>query len=165
MKDSLSFVVAVVVSAILLYLYPLTASLDRQQQLIFLMTQQAVTRFVDDVCAKGFLSAPMYREFEEQLATSGLSIRVDLKHVKKRWITSKENGDMIESMEEYYNPQILEVLFPADDYEDADSDGTYYFAAGDEFYVTVKSEETAGNQDSVPLVWLPYGGIVKNAPH
>ncbi len=165
MKDGLSFVAAVVVSAILLYVYPLTASVDRQQQLMFLMTQQAVTRFVDDVCTKGFLSAPMYRQFEEQLATSGLSIRVDLKHVKKSWITSKENGDLIESMEEYYNPQIHELLFPANNYGDSDSGGTYYFATGDEFYVTVKSEETEGGRYPTPLVWLPFGGIVKNAAH
>ena len=163
---------AVIVSAILLYVYPISSTWDRQHQIMFLMTQQTLTRFVDDVCKKGFVSAAMMRNFREQIAEIGLSFDIELKHIKKTWIVANEKKDVEAEMgqyfqieEEFYTPQINEVLFPSATALHGGPVKAYYFQSGDEFYVTVKSDETEGGQYPVPLVWLPYGGIVKNAAH
>jgi hypothetical protein len=167
MQDSLSFLAAVVISAVLLFVVPLQMSVDRQTHFSQFHIEQHVVRFVDYVCQKGFISPSMYIELQSKLLPiNGKNIKIEMKHVKTVYVPRKLNGGTITNEmseftaveEEYYQTQIFEQLFPSK----KNDDGTlplYYMNVGESFEVSVSSD------DPSPQTYFSYGALIKNEAH
>jgi hypothetical protein len=176
MKDGLSFIVAVIVASLLMFMIPLTASLERRDQLAYMMTYRTVTQFVDDVCVKGKITAAMYRDFQERLAHSGVPLKTELTHTRIRYVLADNQPDTTadwrEMEEQFYTPQIVEWLFPGE----AVKRGIYYMNIGDSFEVLVANKEptramnmrswlSANAEQIEPAIWIPYGCMIRHETH
>jgi hypothetical protein len=175
-KDGLSFIVAVVVASLLMFTIPMTASLERRDQLAYMMTYRTVTQFVDDVCVKGKITAAMYRNFQERLAHSGVSMKTDLTHTRIRYVLANNQPDTTpdwrEMEEQFYTQQIVEWLFPSE----GTKRGVYYMNVGDSFEVLVSNKEPTGAMNMrswlsadgahiEPAIWIPYGCMIRHETH
>ncbi|MCQ4085595.1 hypothetical protein [Saccharibacillus sp. JS10] len=111
---------AALLAVLLLFMYPLYEQARSQDKLANITIQGAATHFIDRTRTKGYITPTMYEEFNAQLAATGYSYDVELKHMHK--LTSPDYSDPANTStfqnsfttyySEFYNEQILAVLFP-----------------------------------------------------
>ncbi len=82
--NSFSKVFAVLIAVLLLYLYPISAAFDQQDDISELVVLKATTTFVDAVRDKGFVSPTMYTDFMETIAATGNTFDVQMEHGSKK---------------------------------------------------------------------------------
>lgn len=71
---------------ILLYIYPLYQGMERQDDRSQMVVQRSVTRFVDAVRTKGYVTPTMYRQFNEEIAATGNVFDIEMVHEHKLYI-------------------------------------------------------------------------------
>ena len=76
MGDSLITVVAIFLAAILMFIFPLIAVSERQDDVSQLVVETATTDFVDNVRSTGKLTIDGYDKFVQQLGSTGNSYKV-----------------------------------------------------------------------------------------
>ena len=171
-----------ILAVVLLYLYPASEALERQDDLAYLMVYKSVTSFVDAVRDKGYVSPVMYNDFFNQLAATGNTFDIQLEHDQKRYTpvytdpadASTFQNRITTDYDGYYTPQIMGVLFP-DKTDPIDSPSRVYkMEVGDFFNVTVKNTNTTGatvlrnfltNGDQETKIAVTYGGMIRNEDH
>ncbi|MGG1639070.1 hypothetical protein [Paenibacillus sp. NRS-1760] len=172
---------AVLISLLLLYLYPLSAAFNQQDDISELVALRATTSFVDAVRDKGGITPVMYNDFMTALAATGNSFVVEMEHGSKTYVPVYDDPTRPESFrgtyeihyDAYYNAQILPVLFPDNTQAKDTPDRRYRMREGDSFSVTVRNtNRTAGtlifdmlNNTISPneKIVIPYGGMVRHA--
>ncbi|MFE4569131.1 hypothetical protein [Paenibacillus chitinolyticus] len=175
--DTLSKAFVLILAVLLLYIYPLSDSAAREDDLSRVIAFETMTRFVDNVRDKGRLTPAMYEQFQKELTTSGQEFDVNMEHKHKRYVpVYDDQGRFAEKYtvedEAFYNAQILSVLFPENSLPPDRADRTYKLGAGDYFTVTVRSLsrtpavvwQDALNGTNTPggQLYMPYGGMVRN---
>jgi len=178
--NSILKVFAVIIAILLLYIFPISAAFDQQDDVSELVVLRATTSFVDAVRDKGFISPSMYNDFLQAIHATGNTFDVQMEHGQKRYIPVYDDPARPETFrneyevhfDRFYNAQILHVLFPDSAAGKDDPSRRYKLHAGDTFYVTVKNtNRTNGtilhdflNNASSPheKIFIPYGGAVRN---
>ena len=78
MGDTLITVIAIVLAAILIFVFPLMTMSDRTDDVSQLAVETATTDFVDDVRTTGRLSMDKYSKFVETISATGNSYDVEM---------------------------------------------------------------------------------------
>ncbi|MGF9697004.1 hypothetical protein [Paenibacillus sp. MABNR03] len=180
MINAVSKLLAVMLAVLLLYVYPASETADRQDDMTRMTVYQTVTRFVDSVRTKGYISPGMYAEFEEQLARTGNVYEITMEHLHKKYVPhytdpmdqSTFTGTYETVQDGYYSAQILETLFPdTDTFPGDDLLRRYTLTLGDFFTITLKNtnrtpamlfREWLYGTDPASAVFTTYGGMVLN---
>ena len=173
-----------ILAVLLLYIYPISESFERQDDVSYVVAFRTVTNFVDSVRNKGYITPTMYNEFHEQLHATGNTYDVQMEHYHKKYDPvyqdnlfdptqpSTFQGDFQVNDDGFYNEQIFKVLFP-DNADPKDSKTRRYrMSVGDLFKVTVVNTNRTnatvlrdilnnGNSPTEKIV-IPYGGMVQN---
>lgn len=178
--NSISKILAVLIAVLLLYLYPISAAFEQQDDISELVVLKATTTFVDAVRDKGFVSPTMYNDFMEAIGATGNTFDVQMEHGSKKYVPVYDDPTRPETFrgsyevhyDAFYNAQILPILFPNSTAEKDDPSRRYKLRVGDTFAVTVKNtNRTPGtilfdflNQAISPndKIFIPYGGVVRN---
>ena len=147
MGDSLMTIIAIVLAAVLMFVFPLMSMSDRSDDISQLTVKTATTEFVDNVRTTGRLTMDDYAAFEQEISATGntYDIEMEVKVLdenpgKKTTIaSSKRIGENVSySM---YTSQILDIL--------SSEDGTNKVLAlkeGDMFSTSVKNTNTTLSQ-------------------
>lgn len=153
MEDTLSIVFALIISILIMFLFPLMDTWDLQDNLSYVTTYATVVDFVDTVRNTGYISPEVYYAFETKLETTGNTFDVTMEHRK-----------FIEDVSNYQNVYTNDIMAKI-------SSGTNYeLDKYDYFYVTVKNtnktqatvirEFLFANEETSFKIGVAYGGIV-----
>ncbi|WP_339282954.1 hypothetical protein [Paenibacillus sp. FSL R5-0486] len=180
MINAASKLLAVLLAVLLLYVYPAAETADRQDDIARMAAVQNVTRFVDAVRTKGYISPRMLADFEEQLAQTGNVYDVSMEHLHKKYVphyidpmdNNSFNGTYEVVQDGYYAAQIRERLFPSSGVIPVDDPGRRYtLTTGDFFTVTLQNtnrtpsmliREWLSGTVQASAVFVTYGGMVLN---
>ena len=178
--NSITKVFAILIAVLLLYIFPISAAFDHQDDVSELVVLRAVTAFVDAVRDKGYISPEMYNDFVQALNATGNTYDIQMEHGQKRYDPVYDDplrpetfrGEYAVHYEMFYNAQILPVLFPDNAAGKDDPSRRYRLAVGDTFYVLVKNtnrtngtilHDFLNNAGSTHVkIFIPYGGMVRN---
>lgn len=181
MSNSVSKWFAAFLSVLLLYMVPAGESARRQDDLSRIVVYQSVTKFVDSVRMKGYLSPQMYRDFIHELDVTGNLYEVELEHQHKKY--QPNYGDPADAgtfqdsytvvYDAFFESEILGHLFPEAPLQQEDQSRIYKLTAGDFFQVKIKSQNktpslllfdtlTGSNSGDKAAIVFPYGGMVLN---
>lgn len=180
MINSISKILAALLAVLLLYVYPAVEAAGKQDDLSRLAAYNTVTKFVDAVRTKGYITPTMYEQFQIELARTGNTYTIELEHMHKKYVpeyTDPMNEDTFSGKFEavwdgYYNDQVLNVLFPDSELDKHDPARVYKLTAGDFFHVTCAN--TNRTPADIFMEWLQidtsegssifanYGGMVIN---
>lgn len=144
MGDSLITIVAIVLAAILMFVFPLMAMSDRTDDVSQLAVQTATTDFVDTVRTTGKLTANNYSKYVETINSTGnaydveMEIKVLDENPGKK--TSQAQQDKIGENVYYsmYTSQILDQL--------PNNNSVIALKEGDMFSVSAKNTNTTLSQ-------------------
>lgn len=139
MSDTLITVVAILLAAILMFVFPLMSVAERTDDMSSLSVQTATTEFVDNSRAVGKITLDNYQKLVSTLQATGntYDIEIEVKILdenvgkKSAWTTGTVIGENI--YYSVYTAQIMEVL-TADN-----GTSTYNMSEGDIISVSVKN--------------------------
>ncbi|MDO7904918.1 hypothetical protein Q5741_00655 [Paenibacillus sp. JX-17] len=180
MVNSLSKVFAALLAVMLLYIYPAAEAAQRQDDLSRLAARQAVTRFVDAVRTKGFITPLMYSEFTNELALTGNLYDINLEHQHLKYVPDYLDaaepdtfqGSYQTVYDGYYNAQIFAKLYPGSSVSE-DGERRYLMTADDFFSVRItntnrtmseslRSMLLLSTEADASSIYISYGGMVLN---
>ena len=78
MGDSLITIIAIILAAILMFVFPLMSMSDRSDDISQLTVKTATTEFVDNVRTTGRLSMDNYAAFEQEISATGNSYDIEM---------------------------------------------------------------------------------------
>lgn len=143
MGDSLITIIAIVLAAVLMFVFPLMTMSDRTDDMSQLSVKTSTTEFVDNVRTSGKLTATNYDKFVETIGATGNTYDVEMEakildeNPGKK--TAQTSADKIGENVYYskYTSQLLEEL---------DKKNSITFKEGDYFSVSVKNTNTTLSQ-------------------
>lgn len=152
MEDSLSIIFAVIVSLLLMFLFPMIDTWEMQDNLSYVVVYSAVTDFVDTVRNTGYITQEAYDAFESKIYSTGNTFAVSMEH--------REFNEDIDAYLNTYTNEIMEQM----------KTGIYKLDKYDYFYVTVKntnktqatilSEFLSSDAGENFKIGVSYGGVV-----
>ena len=166
MGDSLSLVFSMIVAILIMFMFPMMDSWERQDDLSYMTAYTATVDFVDGVRNTGVLTRNMLNAFNSKLAATGNSYDITLEHREYKIVPAVGGGSEVVYLNHYTN-EIDQSIVPIS------SSGEYHFNKGDYFYVSVKN--TNKTQATVmkeaiyglPIdsfkIGVPYGGQIKSS--
>lgn len=136
MSDTLVTVVAIGISAVLMFVFPLMTMSDRTDDISQLTVETATTEFVDRIRTTGKITPDEYFKFEQNIGSTGniynieMEVRILDENAGKK--TTQTVADKIGENEYYsvYTSQIEQVL---------NADKTYVLKEGDIVSVSVRN--------------------------
>ncbi len=139
MSDTLITIVAILLAAILMFVFPLMSVAERSDDMSSLTVQTATTEFVDNARAVGKITMANYQQLVSSLNATGntydieMEVKVLDENVGKKsaWTTGTVIGENI--YYSVYTAQIMEVL------TDENGTSSYNMAEGDIISVSVKN--------------------------
>ena len=147
MGDTLITVIAIVLAAILMFVFPLMTMSDRTDDVSQLTVETATTEFVDDVRTTGRLSMDKYSSFVETISATGNTYDVEM----EAQILDENPGKKTTQAEPtkigenvyytMYTSQIMDAINP-----DNGVTRTLALKEGDIFSVNVKNTNTTLSQ-------------------
>ena len=164
MGDSLSVIFATIVAAIIMFLFPMLDTWERQDDLSYIAAYTVVVNTVDSVRNTGRLTDDMYNSLITTLDATGNRFDVQLEHRAAEYVNAGPDTYEVVYLN-YYNKDILEKLNGSEhEYTD--------FRKGDYFYISVKNrnktQATVLKQNLYGVVMetfkigVPYGGQIRN---
>lgn len=140
MGDSLTTIIAIFLAAVLMFVFPLAAIADRNDDTSQMYIQTTLDNFVNTVAAKGKLTKSDYEQLEAQLAATNNSYDIELTiNVADVNPGKKSDNTKVGDTTYYsvYTTQIEGVL---------NESQTYYLKEGDYIKVSVKNINTTISQ-------------------
>ena len=143
MGDSLITVVAIILAAVLMFIFPLMSISDRTDDISQLSVQTATNDFVNEVAQTGILEGSEYDAFLQTLAATGNSfdVEMELKVLDEnpgKKVTQASADKIGENV--YYSKYTSQLL--GEMYEDDGTSDKMTLKEGDNFAVTVKNTNT-----------------------
>jgi len=182
MSETFSKITALVISVLLLFIFPTENLLSRQDDITQIIVLNETTEFVDSVRNLGYITPLMYMQFCEALSATGNIYEITMEHIH----TSidpiyTDPDDMTSFQHDYginqritYTEEILEQLFPQNSLP-SHSVNSYRLSVGDFFRVRVYNASktpAAKVQQLLLMSELPvrriivnYGGMVRDENH
>ena len=169
MGDSLSVIFATIVAAIIMFLFPMLDTWERQDDLSYMAAYTAVVDTVDAVRNTGRLTSAMYSNLLETITTTGNRFKVQMEHREYVLVPVKDGAGNVTGYEmvyvTHYTNDILNALNSASgEYTD--------FNKGDFFYISIKNtnktqatmmkQNLYGTKMETFKIGVPYGGQIKN---
>ena len=139
MSDTLITIVAILLAAILMFVFPLMSVAERSDDMSSLSVQTATTEFVDNSRVVGKITMANYQKLVSTISATGntFDIEMEVKILdenvgkKSAWTTGTVIGENI--YYSVYTAQILEVLM------DENGTSSYNMSEGDILSVSVKN--------------------------
>lgn len=163
MGDSLSIIFATIVAAIIMFLFPMLDTWERQDDLSYMAAYTAVVDTVDAVRNTGRLTSDMYDDLVSTVNSTGNRFDIQMEH-RQYVIVPVDGGTPQMVYVNHYTDEILNNLNVSGDYVE--------FNKGDFFYVSIKNtnktQATMLKQNLYATkmetfkIGVPYGGQVKN---
>lgn len=141
MGDSLTTIIAIFLAAVLMFIFPLAAIADRNDDTSQMYIQTTLDNFVNTVASKGTLTLKDYEELEAQLEATNNSYDIELViNVADVNPGKKTDNQKVGDTTYYsvYTAQIESVL--------GSEAHTYYLKEGDYIKVSVKNINTTISQ-------------------
>lgn len=159
MEDSLITIFSIILAVLLMFIFPLMDTWERQDDISYMSVYANVVEFVDSARNLGYITKDMYDSFIRSVYATGNSYQITLEHRNFELVPSFESGVYVNT----YTNSIIEKL---------NSDGRYDMEQGDYFYVSVKNTNKtqatqlqeviyASSQETFKI-GVPYGGMVRN---
>lgn len=166
MEDSLAIIFATIVAVLLMFIFPLMDTWERQDDLSYMLAYSIVVDFVDTVRNTGYMTEDMIARFESDLAATGNVFDIQYEHRKLVYMNAGE--DVYKTGYLYrFNNYIFEQI-------SADENKRYTeFDKGDYFYVSIKNTNKtqstlvkeflySSNMETFKI-GVPYGGMIRNS--
>ena len=173
MGDSLSIIFATIVAAIIMFLFPMLDTWERQDDLSYMAAYTAVVDTVDSVRNTGRLTEEMYNDLVSTLTATGNRFDISLEH--RQYVmapvgTPNADGTYNDYEMVYVNHYTDEILSHL---TDPSKDNEYKeFNTYDYFYISVKNTNVTqatvlkqnlyGTKMETFKIGVPYGGQIKN---
>lgn len=147
MGDTLITVVAIVLAAVLMFVFPLMTMSDRTDDVSKLAVETATTEFVDDIRTTGKLTMDKYSKFVENISSTGNSYDVEMElqvldENPGKKTTQAESTKIGENVYyTMYTSQILDTINPS-----SGQTKTLALKEGDIFSASVKNTNTTLSQ-------------------
>lgn len=159
MEDSLITIFSIILAVLLMFIFPLMDTWERQDDISYMSVYANVVEFVDSARNLGYITKDMYDSFIRSVYATGNSYQITLEHRNFELVPDFESGVYVNT----YTNSIIEKL---------NSDGRYDMEQGDYFYVSVKNTNKtqatqlqeviyASSQETFKI-GVPYGGMVRN---
>ncbi|GGJ23670.1 hypothetical protein [Paenibacillus hunanensis] len=178
MSNAIMKIFAALLALLLMGIWPIYTAYSSQDNSSQIVALNAVTRFVDSVRDKGYITPTMMQQFKDQLFLTGNTYDIQMEHQHKRYDPVYDDDANFKNTyqvhyEGYYNSQIEAKLFPAGNDNPDDPVRVYKLSQGDFFSVTVKNTNRTmatlmgdmlfggGNAPNEKIV-IPYGGMILN---
>lgn len=172
MGDTLITVIAIVLAAVLMFVFPLMTMSDRTDDISQLTVETATTEFVDDVRTTGKLSMDKYSQFVQNISSTGNSYEVEMQlqvldENPGKKTTQAESTKIGENVYyTMYTSQILETINPS-----SGVTKTLALKEGDMFSASVRNTNTTMSQqlknffysvtgNDTYVIAAEHGGIV-----
>ena len=136
MGDSVITIVAIVLAAILMFVFPLMTMSDRTDDVSQLAVETTTTDFVDEVRTTGKITPDKYNKFIENIGSTGNTYNVEMQvqvldeNPGKKTLTLQSDKIGENAYYSVYTSQIEEVL---------NNNKNYNLKEGDMFSVSVKN--------------------------
>ena len=156
MGDSLTTIVAIFLAAVLMFVFPLMAVSNNQEDVTQLAVTEATQEFVNKAATKGKITQEDYDAYVQTLGATGntYDIKLEVQHLDENpgKKTSTTSGDMIGENVRYstFTDEILKSF-------NDDGNGTYSLSKGDNVIVTVNNTNTTLAQLLRNLVYKVTG--------
>ncbi|MER2006152.1 MAG: hypothetical protein ABS939_01765 [Psychrobacillus sp.] len=182
MPNAISKVFAIILAALVMFYFVTYQNYKKQEDLAYIHTYQEVTKFVDSVRMKGYITPKMYEQFEVGLHQGNeVLFDIEIVHEQKKYQPVYTNGTAFQSAtftgkyqvqyDEYFKQQLFDVLY---DESVPYNQRMYKLQKDDYFTVTVQNKTkfkstmllsmltggAAGTTDTT--LYFPYGGMVLN---
>lgn len=162
MEDSLSIIFAVIISLLLMFLFPMIDTWEMQDNLSYVVVYSAVTDFVDTIRNTGYITEDAYDAFLTKIHATGNTFSVSLEH--------REFNEDLNAYLNTYTNEILDVINDGWTDESGKKQYSYKLDKYDYFYVTVKntnrtqatilSDFLSSSASENFKIGVSYGGIV-----
>lgn len=164
MEDSLTIIFTFVIAVLLMFIFPLMDTWERQDDMSYMLAYSKVVDFVDSVRNTGYFTENMLGQLESDLSATGNIFEVQLEHRRLIYAPEEYSGEI--GYLYSFNEQIYEEL-------ENNPEHRYLLDKGDYFYVSVKN--TNKTQSTLVKEFLyssmmnsfkigvPYGGMVRNS--
>jgi len=181
MDGALWKVLAFLLCAVLMFLFPLMAVLDRQDDITYNIVLAECNRFVDTCRDTGYITPDMYQEFTERVNSTGNTYTIRLSHIKRSVtpVYKQINGSLSFTGEyeiihvNYGEQDILSVLYPHNATVSVhDKSRRYNMSIGDLLFVEVQNKGktmATAIRDMIlfrdtdyPAIFVRTGGMVRN---
>lgn len=147
MSDTLITMIAILLAAVLMFIFPLLSVSERSDDISQLSVQTATTEFVDNSRSIGKITADNYTKLVSTIAATGnaYDIEMEVKVLdenigkKSAWTQGTVIGENV--YYSVYTSQIVEELT-----KDENKDGVYMMKEGDIFSVSVKNTNKTMSQ-------------------
>ena len=157
MEDSLITIFSIILAVILMFLFPIMDTWERQDDISYMKVYSSVVEFVDSARNVGYISLDMYTSFLKNISATGNRYDITLEHRSRIY--------EIDAYKNTYTGAIEDALDNSDDHR-------YYMKAGDFLYVSVKNtnktqstllkEVVYATSQETFKIGVPYGGMVRN---
>ena len=141
MSDTLITVIAVFMAAILMFVFPLMAISDTQDDIAQVAVQSLVSEFVNNAVTKGKITKDDYNSFRTKLFATGNTYDIQLEHKIMTVNPNKGTNDQLgENL--YYSVFNNTILSTTNGLNDSSANNEYILKKGDYFVCTVKNTNT-----------------------
>ncbi len=174
-------ILAFMLCAVLLFLFPLMTMLDRQDDIAYNIVLTESNRFVDACRDTGYITPGMYSEFTNRIESTGNTYSIKLSHIKRSVspVYNQVSG-VLTFADEYEithinrsEYMILKVLYPNNPTaSEHDKSRRYDMGMGDLFFVEVENKGktmATAIRDMIlfrdthnPGIFVRSGGMVRN---
>ncbi|RJG21348.1 hypothetical protein [Paenibacillus thiaminolyticus] len=180
MSNSVLKLLGALLCVLLLFIYPLLESFQRQDDISNLYAIKSTTQFVDSVREKGYITPRMWDQFMRELSLTGNTFDISMEHYAKTYEPVYDDptqqatfkSDFLIHYQLTNQDDILKVMYPDNSEPIESSNRRYKLKIGD--YIGVKVSNSNRTQATLLLDWLsgtfapkekiivPVGGIVRN---
>lgn len=136
MGDSLITIIAIVLAAILMFVFPLMAVSERNDDIAELAVQTATIEFVDDVINTGKITSENYDKYIQTLGATGNSYEIELE-VKK--LDENPSKKAAQTSTDKIGENLYYSIFTSQIESELDAKGRYTLKEGDMVSVSVKN--------------------------
>lgn len=168
MGDTLSVIFATIVAAIIMFLFPMLDTWERQDDLSYMAAYSSVVDTVDAVRNTGRLTESMYNTLLSATTATGNRFKIQMEHREYVIVPVEDASGAITGYEmvyvTHYTNEILNHLETSGEYTD--------FNKGDFFYISIKNtnktqatmlkENLYGTRLETFKIGVPYGGQIKS---
>lgn len=136
MDDTVTLIIAIVVTLVLMFMFPLMTMADKTDDMAQMSAETSTTDFVDHIRTTGKITPEEYNKFLQELNSTGNTYNVDFtikirdQNLGKKavQVNSEKIGEDVYYNE--YTSQVMDVL---------DNNNVYYLKEGDFVYVYIKN--------------------------
>lgn len=120
MVNALSKLTAAFLAIVLVYLYPMLQSAERQEYIQHLKVYNELVQFTDGLRNKGYITPTMYEEFAKIIEGTGMMYDIEFEHRHKKYHPEYDDPanantfkqDFTVIYDSFYTNDLLTILYP-----------------------------------------------------